>query len=618
MRDIYDEAFKYHWTLRAEKLLADQDKQFETHMFPLAVIGRGGWALGNWVQGYERHWKHKAEAANDEGDEVNYEFAKQHVKNAHGFGEHLRGITEQYQVTYVELDQDLGIEKVCDIFTRINSRGIRLDVFDLMNALLKPKGLQLKQLWREAFPKLNFVHTQRMNVYILQVMSILRQAYCSPKYLYYLLPNQEKTVRSRDGSLHKEVLVPNISSFKQGWSEAVAALSRTIDLLRHPQEFGAISSNYLPYFSILPVFAALCASMSELPAAKQLKAGLKLRLWYWASVFTNRYSGAVESTSARDFLDVKNWFMNDDRRPALIHDFGLRFRNLELRRETKRGTSVYNGIFNLFVLHGAQDWMTGTVPQYDDLDDHHIVPKSWGKANKLHAPIDSILNRTPLTSKTNRKVIRNRLPNKYLLELIDASGEDTVRSMLETHFISAQALEILQRDPFTGSDYDAFISERERSLKGAIEDLLVKERLDLSPRVRELDVRLESVELGLRQLVCVILEGQIDKVPEHVNVKIDKRFQSALRKNPTRESEHYSTLNGRLEFADIRELQDILTNKNLTPRFRHMFSNKEMLCKRFDQLSELRNAIRHSRLVDDITRMDGEASILWFENCLSQ
>ena len=31
-----------------------------------------------------------------------------------------------------------------------------------------------------------------MNVYILQVMSILRQAYCSPKYLYFLLPGQEK------------------------------------------------------------------------------------------------------------------------------------------------------------------------------------------------------------------------------------------------------------------------------------------------------------------------------------------------------------------------------------------------------------------------------------------
>ena len=83
---------------------------------------------------------------------------------------------------------------MCDIFTQINSRGIRLDVFDLINALLKPRGIQLKHLWREAASKLDFVDTGRMNVYILQVMSILRQAYCSPKYLYYLLPGQEKKV----------------------------------------------------------------------------------------------------------------------------------------------------------------------------------------------------------------------------------------------------------------------------------------------------------------------------------------------------------------------------------------------------------------------------------------
>ena len=31
-----------------------------------------------------------------------------------------------------------------------------------------------------------------MNVYILQVMSILRQGYCSPKYLYYLLPAKRR------------------------------------------------------------------------------------------------------------------------------------------------------------------------------------------------------------------------------------------------------------------------------------------------------------------------------------------------------------------------------------------------------------------------------------------
>ena len=100
------------------------------------------------------------------------------------------------------MDQNLEIDKVCDIFTQINSRAIRLDVFDLINALLRPKGLKLSQkLWRDAAPRLEFVETERMNVYVLQVMSILRQAYCSPgSKLYYLLPGHPSHVRGPEGA----------------------------------------------------------------------------------------------------------------------------------------------------------------------------------------------------------------------------------------------------------------------------------------------------------------------------------------------------------------------------------------------------------------------------------
>jgi len=206
----------------------------------------------------------------------------------------LKRITEQYQIAYIELDRGLELDRVCDIFTQINSRGIRLDVFDLINALLKPKGLQLKHLWREASPRLDFVKTYRMNVYILQVMSILRQAYCSPKYLYYLLPGQEKKVRETDGSLRKEVLVPDIADLEKRWAEAVDALHRAISLLRHPQKFGAISSQYLPYVSILPAFAALQATARALPANCQFDAQRKIRYWYWASVFTKRFDQLAE------------------------------------------------------------------------------------------------------------------------------------------------------------------------------------------------------------------------------------------------------------------------------------------------------------------------------------
>ena len=79
--------------------------------------------------------------------------------------------------------------------------------FDLINALLRPKGVQLKQMWRDAAARLEFVDSHKMNVYILQVMSILRQGYCSPKYLYFLLPGQEKPIRDPDGTRRKEVQV---------------------------------------------------------------------------------------------------------------------------------------------------------------------------------------------------------------------------------------------------------------------------------------------------------------------------------------------------------------------------------------------------------------------------
>ena len=615
MEEEYEESFEYDWTQRGVSLLENKAAQFENHRFPLAVVGKGGFELAYWVKEYEQHWQKRDAEARERGDEPASRTARQHAENAGKFGDHLGAISQQYQIAYIELDQDIAIEKVCDIFTQINSRGIRLDVFDLINALLKPKGLQLKHLWRKARPRLDFVETERMDVYILQVMSILSQAYCSPKYLYYLLPGQEKKVREPDGSLRTEVLVPDIEAFSNKWHQAVDALARTIERLRNPQMYGAISSHYLPYVSILPAFAALSASIQALPAIRQLDAQKKLQHWYWASVFMNRYSGAVESTSARDFLDLKLWF-DDDAKPSLITDFETRFRNLEMRRESRRGTSVYNGIFNLLVLNGARDWTTGAAPEHRDLDDHHIVPKSWANGRTLDTSIDTILNRTPLTADTNRNVINDEPPNQYLPKLIAASGEETVRATLESHFISPAAFDILLRDPFKDGDFEAFVAERERTFRAAIEHLLVKERLDLSLPLRELDAQVEAIELALRALICRALADDAGQLPPHVRKKVDERVHAALRKNPGLDSERYATLAGRLEYADLRELQDTLTNRALSPLFEARFANKELLVKRFDQLAELRNGIRHSRQVDEVTRMEGEAAALWFEQVL--
>lgn len=615
MDEEHDESFHYDWAWGDwPKILENRTAQYERHIFPLSIVGAGGWELPNWVQGYQKHWTDSAARIEAGGRDAGP--ANLHATKAARFGERLRAIVEQFQISFVELDRTLSIDKVCDIFTQINSRGVRLDVFDLMNALLKPRGLQLKALWRESAVRLDFVETPKMNVYILQLMSILRQSYCSPKYLYFLLPGSQRSVRDGDGTIRKEVLVADVAEFEMRWRTAVNAVERAIKLLRHPREYGVTASAYLPYVSILPVFAALLRLVDDLPPDERLAGRRKFRHWYWASVFTNRYSGSVESTSARDFQDVRRWLSDDSAEPTLISEFRQRFNNLDLRSEIKRGTSIYNAIFNLLVIQGARDWITGDAPQPDDLDDHQVVPTHWGAKHLPGQLVNSILNRTPLTAATNRDVIRDRLPNAYLPELIARVGRAEVEGVMASHFISPRALDILLQQPFASDGFEAFIAERQRTIQSAIESLLVNERLDLPIALRDLDRRIEQVELALRSAVAQAAGNDANRLPSHVLQKIDERLRREQRRNPGLQADHPPSLALRLEYADLRELQDAICSKALWDAFSSRFGIKEVVAGRFNQLADLRNAIRHSRAATDIVLRDGEAALLWFEQAL--
>ena len=193
-----------------------------------------------------------------------------------------------------------------------------------------------------------------------------------------------------------------------------------------------------------------------------------------------------------------------------------------------------------------------------------------------------------------------------------------MRAILESHFVSPSAFDILRRDPFGPDDFEAFLAERQRTLQDAIEDLLVKERLDLPPQLRELDAQVEAVELTLRVTIAEALGGDAAGLPPHVLQKIDERLQAAAKKNAALDLNYYQTLGGRLEYADLREVQDAILSKTNWPLFQARFQNKETLAKRFDQLAELRNGIRHSRTVDEVSRKEGEAALLWFRQVLGR
>ena len=95
-------------------------------------------------------------------------------------------------------------------------------------------------------------------------------------------------------------------------------------------------------------------------------------------------------------------------------------------------------------------------------------------------------------------------------------------------------------------------------------------------------------------------------------------IQRAAKKNVVIDTQDYTTLEAKLDYVDLRELQEIITSKATWDYFKSRFINKETLNGKFDQLAELRNSIRHSRAVTEIVRKEGEAAILWFKEVLNK
>lgn len=468
MVEDYQGAFQHHFS----PLEIPKD-QYEKHCFPLSTLGKGTSTMGTWLREYGEYWMERKEQAQEAGDFQNADHYEKYQQYGVRFRAIIDDLLEHYKISYIAIDQDTEIEKVCDIFTKINSTGIKLDMFDLLNAMLKPKDVLLKQLWRDAreeSPDLESPIFRRMNIYVLQVMSILIQGDCSPKYLPYLVPKQERRIRNEDGSFDHKVYIDDSDDFISHWKQSINAIKEARDLLSG--EYGAIVPKFIPYPAILPVFAALnMTAAGRHPAITRREAFIKVKRWYWVSVFTRRYAQAVETTAARDYRAVCAW-MEGGPEPDVITQ---RVDDLQLHEFTQQGAAIYNGVINLIVLKDAKDWYTGQSLNPKDIDDHHIVPKSWGKKHlSTEKEIDTILNRTPLSSDTNRHVIGSDLPYQYLPSMIAQYGENEVRKIFDSHLIPKKAFDILlERNPFTPADFNEFIEAREGAIRDAIERLLI-------------------------------------------------------------------------------------------------------------------------------------------------
>lgn len=624
----YEDAFYYQWETKYYKeFLENPEMQFEQNTLPLGIIGKGTWEIMDWIKDYKSYWDNQ-KLTLDQIDisQLNSQELSEHearlgkVKRYVELPQHLKTILQEllndYNLSYIELDREISVAKVCDIFTNINSKGVPLNIFDLLNAILRPYDIYLKDMWRKVSDDLDYTDQDKMKIYVFQVMSILEQTYCSSKYLYYLVPEAVKTVKE-GGSKKQVILINNKQEFESKWMASVEALKKSIKALKNPRDFGAITPTFVPYPSIIPAFTAIKAHVEKAGYKNILDVNSKIKKWYWASIFTLNYSSSVESTSAKDFGDLKKWFEDDVEEPENYIKFVQELENQDFKKQNQKGAAIYNAIFNILILNEARDWYTSDLPEYETLDDHHIVPHSWGKKNVLN-DINSILNKTPLSPATNRHVISDRMPFDYLKEMKDNNGEAKFYKIMESHLISKKATEILMRNPFTKDDYYEFIAERERTVKEYIQSNIIEDNLNLPPQLKELDSKIEHVELKLRDVIAnSINEEQYNElIPPHISEKVTKRIQTTLKKNPSLSIEDFKSSRKKLDYFDLQEYCDVILSKSTWDLFEGTFKNKQLLQEKFSKLGELRNSIRHSREAGEVTILEGKAAIIWFNELL--
>ena len=200
----------------------------------------------------------------------------------------------------------------------------------------------------------------------------------------------------------------------------------------------------------------------------------KIVRWYWSGVFGELYGSAVDTRIAHDFIEVPIW-LNGGSEPSTVSE--TMFRADRLKTMRMRLSAAYKGVNALLMKKGAQDFRSGqkfdhTVFFGENVDIHHIFPKDWCKKNNIEPGVyDSIINKTPLSYRTNR-IIGGSAPSEYL-DRLQKGNETTppidserLDAYLKSHLID---LTFLRTDRF-----DDFMADRQQQLLALIEQAMGK------------------------------------------------------------------------------------------------------------------------------------------------
>ena len=367
----------------------------------------------------------------------------------------LKHFFEGFEIPYIALPPTMDITQVTEIFERLNTRGKVLSTFDILIATLSKYGIDLRKLWddtEKSFPKLKEYNSKsKMPIYILQSIALTNH-------------NFSHCGRGDLLKMYDTVIEPKNLIFEELWKDMSEWTSTALQKLEGMRDgYGVRKTRDLPYLPTIPILTALLKMMSS--KTDKIGCNKKLDMWYWASVFSERYSSGVDAKLTADYREMIDWFDDDSKTAKSVQRFRREFQStLNLSEIEREGNVVYRGILSLLALKGAPDFGTNlALENARNNDRHHIFPKKKFAKDKN---VKSILNVTWLSDETNRKMIGASKPSQYVRKFLQDkydNNKDKFLKMLEKHYISREGYECMRKN-----NLDGFTKEREKVLMAEV------------------------------------------------------------------------------------------------------------------------------------------------------
>jgi len=396
------------------------------------------------------------------------------------------------------------IDSAIEVFTRINTGGQTLTLFEIMSAKTydENQGFDMQSKFQRLLKELESTKYETISSsIILNVLSLI------------LSKNKE--------CKRKVVLQLDKQRIIDIWEGVISALKESIDYFRSVYRIPV--SSLLPYDALLVPFAYFFFHHKETPQGNQIK---YLEEFFWRMSLSYRYSSSTESKLAQDIKRIDSILLGtrpsyDDVKVFLDSPEDL------IQSPFSAGNSYCKAVLCLLAYFEPKDFRNNgkvlldnsNLKMANSKNYHHFFPKSYLKKQGIGNE-NSIVNITLVGADLNKRKIRAKAPSVYIQEFLDEN--EMLPKSIQSHLIDD-----IDSYGIHSDDYTVFLEKRSNAIFNALKNRidLKNDRITDDAELKQLIYIGENESMELKSTLRYdIRENKVNKKLEFVIAKTISAF----------------------------------------------------------------------------------------------